>query len=174
MLYLPNTLFKTIVLRSQNKTKPQNNSKNHQALPSPLKRHREAGKQHNYTDSFSPLNSSEQHKADAESKSSWIQNPASCVPEWPSTQLTALTSALHSFQTTVTLIKVPCCQSLHPCYWQHYSFPEKQQSFSFNQKMHFVFLYEVQNFFLRTTFSETDSGIESFSQAFSQALILPT
>lgn len=174
MLYLPNTLFKTIVLRSQNKTKPQNNSKNHQALPSPLKRHREAGKQHNYTDSFSPLNSSEQHKADAESKSSWIQNPASCVPEWPSTQLTALTSALHSFQTTVTLIKVPCCQSLHPCYWQHYSFPEKQQSFSFNQKMHFVFLYEVQNFFLRTTFSEADSGIESFSQAFSQALILPT
>lgn len=146
MLYLPNTLFKTIVLRSQNKTKPQN-SKNHQTLPSPLKKHCEAGKQHNYTDSFSPLNSSEQHKADAESKSSWIQNPASCVLEWPSTQLTALTSAPHSFQRTVTLIKVPCCQSLHPCSWQHYSFPEKQQSFSFNQKMHCFPVWSSEFFF---------------------------
>lgn len=89
-------LFKSIVLRFQNKTKQlQNNSKNHQALPSPLKKHCEAGKCHNYIDSFSPYDQLRVNTRQTEFNASWIQNPASCVPEWPPTQFTVFTSAEH-------------------------------------------------------------------------------
>lgn len=147
MLNLPNTLFESIVLRFQNKTKPQTTPKTIKLSYLPWKSTTKLANAKTTQTHSLLTNSSERTQGrllnlmPAGSKSSLLCPRVA----FHTAHCPYLSWVLHGFQRRVTLIKVSCCQSLHPCSWQHYSFPEKQQLICFNQRMHF-YLFSSMRF----------------------------